>query len=1645
MTIMKRVLLFIICMLFHFDGFSSSDDPDKAGGLSEPTLYHQTALDSINLYNGSLSVKIPLGGTYPLDSGFSYGFQLNFSSDMWHEESRDCGGPNNVVDFAEPTIPPDQISIGLGWRISPGPSLRFRGGDTLLMTRDGASHKFDLESGASVAITRDGSYFRLRVLAPEEPYSYAVDHPDGTISYFDTDGRVVVIDNAFGRRMLTYDYETPGTVTVTDSAGRVHTISSVTGSSKQLQLAIFGGGPPATYTFNVVETIIDRRGGGPVCVEDTVSVPLLNSIVLPDNSRYEVEYYTEFESTTSPQDPFPEEWGTPGHLKSITLPAGGLYEWRYEGSSATEPDRVLSKRIREVNNGPEIAVWRYRELLFPRRVIVRNPDGDESIHYFESSSVSNNEDNWVAGWFKGLPFWGDEFITGSRINHNLYLSSETWSGEVGTGTKLQSRYVRYIVDDPTLDPIIIFPDSIDQEPRLVASLTVDDDGYALETLKSDFDGFGKYRTMERWAVNATGDIFASTTNYNPHLSGMDEFSIPDDSWVLNTFNFVQTTYQGQTSRTEYCFDTENGFLERTRQLRDFGVTRSLQDVVTINTLELDSLSKVTGNVAATKQYGADITPLPAVLLNEDLCSISFMSHIAAQVPGFHENFTYTNGVIRGVDVINPITDDVALSRVDRTIDPNTGLLAIARSPSGVAKSFQYDNQGRLISESTPGLPTSMVIYCLKSQGCEANSVAKLISDGSLDLSNTIATYDGLGRKVSENFKSAKNATQTEELATLFAYDKLDRQAKRTVTKVNPSLADPQVTSISYDTLGRQTQIILPDGFTTTTDYAGIRSTTANYWVRTATGNDPFSRLTFSDGVQGVVSYVEEASGSGNSMVRTNYEYDVNNRLTSVTTGVQQRSFTYNNLGWLTSAVHPELSVSINNSQFDVLGNPHVTVTGSRTVLSNYDAAGRISSLVEQTTSGERLFEELFYADANLGSDQRAGKLVRVKRHNYLPEDAGSPESSPIHHYVVSERYRYDHPAGLLTDINTSVVAFDSDFINHSRRDVLFEQSSSFNTLGLLSDISYPSAIRVGGLADMLDLSLQYNMGQLVAVINVTDNITSANLGYSRGMLTSVVNGNLTEQVQNLDASGILRPASFSLHSGSNELWSTGEYVYGPSGNVTAIDNDTFYYDGVARLKYGTSGGLAQDIDYDQFGNITDLMTNGVEAVITVDAATNRLLDSAYSYDPYGNITQWNTDVIAYDLSNLAIASNMGGVPKQFIYAADNKRIGTRDVSTGEIHWTVRGENGKVLSEFQDTGREIEWTRDYLYNNASIVSARKPSEETIAQSYFHLDHLGSTRVVTDELGQVVAEYDYFPFGRFVFKSGSEADLETHLYTGHERDINREFDDDDDLDYMLARYYAPNFGRFLSVDPILGRAEAPQSWNRYTYAANNPVRLKDATGLAPTDGLAQIVQDVERMTGQRTLVTGVRMGFVADKASSSGADSAVDIPGAFDAADPQAGQNVTNKEIRARGAQVVVSNPNPDKIPKGSFFAQEVRQGVPIIDATAVTSPDPQANTRVLSSGGSLPGASKSGLRTALKAGGKALRKILPGAGVATGVAALGQGDSSGFLKLGGEAPVVGLLFDAADALNDFIQSDTFATLASGAENVCISDSGRAFSC
>jgi RHS repeat-associated protein len=70
----------------------------------------------------------------------------------------------------------------------------------------------------------------------------------------------------------------------------------------------------------------------------------------------------------------------------------------------------------------------------------------------------------------------------------------------------------------------------------------------------------------------------------------------------------------------------------------------------------------------------------------------------------------------------------------------------------------------------------------------------------------------------------------------------------------------------------------------------------------------------------------------------------------------------------------------------------------------------------------------------------------------------------------------------------------------------------------------------------------------------------------------------------------------------------------------------------------------------------------------------------------------------------------------------------------------------------------------------------------------------------------------------------------------RSTGKERDTETGLDYFGARYFSGAQGRFTSPDPLLSSAHItqPQSWNRYSYALNNPLKFTDPHGLYICNG-------------------------------------------------------------------------------------------------------------------------------------------------------------------------------------------------------------------
>ncbi|WP_233511183.1 RHS repeat-associated core domain-containing protein [Dyella psychrodurans] len=104
------------------------------------------------------------------------------------------------------------------------------------------------------------------------------------------------------------------------------------------------------------------------------------------------------------------------------------------------------------------------------------------------------------------------------------------------------------------------------------------------------------------------------------------------------------------------------------------------------------------------------------------------------------------------------------------------------------------------------------------------------------------------------------------------------------------------------------------------------------------------------------------------------------------------------------------------------------------------------------------------------------------------------------------------------------------------------------------------------------------------------------------------------------------------------------------------------------------------------------------------------------------------------------------------------------------------------------------------------------------TYILTDPNGTVLAEADAQGNITKTFDYRPYGQQALGQPPNGPG----YTGH---VN---DPDTDLVYMQARYYDPEAGRFLSVDPVGVQPGDVYGFNRYVYASNNPVMRTDPDG-------------------------------------------------------------------------------------------------------------------------------------------------------------------------------------------------------------------------
>ncbi len=271
-----------------------------------------------------------------------------------------------------------------------------------------------------------------------------------------------------------------------------------------------------------------------------------------------------------------------------------------------------------------------------------------------------------------------------------------------------------------------------------------------------------------------------------------------------------------------------------------------------------------------------------------------------------------------------------------------------------------------------------------------------------------------------------------------------------------------------------------------------------------------------------------------------------------------------------------------------------------------------------------------------------------------------------------------------------------------------------------------------------------------------------------------------------------------------------QHTWDDAGNLVtrydAVDEETesFTYDFLDRLT-AASGAYSRSYSYDAIGNIVSRNSVSYTYGSSRPHAVTQFGNTTYDYDANGNMVLRGDQTISWNADNMPAAIAGLDDLTTFVYDGDGGRV-------------IKTENGET-TVYVNSYYELDLTTGnataYYYLGARLVAFKAGAN----LRFVHQDHLTGTSLTTDASGALVARVKYYPYGET--RSSSGALGTDRMFTGQRLDGTG-------LYFYNARYYDPLLGRFISPDTLVPNYINPQSFNRYSYCLNNPLRYVDPTG-------------------------------------------------------------------------------------------------------------------------------------------------------------------------------------------------------------------------
>lgn len=633
--------------------------------------------------------------------------------------------------------------------------------------------------------------------------------------------------------------------------------------------------------------------------------------------------------------------------------------------------------------------------------------------------------------------------------------------------------------------------------------------------------------------------------------------------------------------------------------------------------------------------------------------------------------------------------------------------------------------------------------------------------------DVIVHYDALGREVRKGNRRFDGKWQFVDNV----YDVKGRLEKTSL----PFKGDAPTlwATYEYDEYDRPVKFTEASGKATTWSYAELSVTETKGGIATTKTTD----------VSGALIKVEDPGGTITYALRPDGQPSAITAPGNVTT-----TFEYDNFGRRTAIVDPSAGRRTFSESYNADGKRTVVETnadgGSITTL--YDKYGRAA----ETRRPEFNTTYTYTKDGLLASEESSNGTSKEYYYDDYGRLACSRENALDGKYL-QKQFQYDKG-------NVSAVSYRSasGFLCEER----YEYANGHNV-----EIKLQDGRKVWKLTEENDL------GQAQ---KVQSGVVERNYGYSETGLPSICRYNniipYSIHYTDFGFNYEFDAQTNNLLSRTNCRYKHAEYFsYDNLNRLTRMS----YYAGDSLVAYAANGNIVQKRNVGTMSYANAARPYQLTSVTPSDTSIP-LRDQRISYTSFMRPER---------------IEEKGYVAKfDYNAAADRVRM---NVTHGAQNVLTRHYIGNQYECDIDSFGEIT-ERLYLGGDAYSAPAVFIRHENEGGNVYQIirDYLGSVVYVTDDNGYLKQELEYDAWGRLrspsyieYYKEGEEPTLLLGRgYCGHE------YLPWFGLINMNARLYDPVLGRFLSPDPYVQMPDFTQSFNRYSYCLNNPLKYVDKDG-------------------------------------------------------------------------------------------------------------------------------------------------------------------------------------------------------------------------